>query len=1148
MGDSYLYAGDLYVCVDSRDGNDYFINVGSIQGPKGNDGQSSYVFIKYATDANGANMSASPTGKTYIGVHISNTNTAPTTESSYTWSKFVGENAKSIILNGDSQVFKVGKTSIVPETITVMAQTLNTSITTWTYSTNGGQSFLSTVPTGVSRNGNTVVIAGSTITSNSIVIKASDGTYSDTYTVYKAVDGADGSDGIQGAPAPIAFLNNENISFSANANGQVSQTKFTINVVAYSGTTKVTPNINKDLIVGLPDGMTVGNPTTSFDEVSLEFSIANNSTLGAVTSTSGVITIPVTSPVSTNLKLNWSKINTGATGAQGAAGSDAYTVMLTNESHIFAGNISNALAGSATTQVLAYKGVAEQDVTITSVNGKTAAVIDTDTGIAGLKFRCSALNGKSPTITFTCTTSFVSASGTIPIVFTVGGITFTKMFTYSIAFKGATGGVGPTGATGDAASLVDVTPSAFYFKSTTGKDGTFTPEYIYLYPRFQTVSYGKWEYSTNGGTTWAEVASGSNGLTIGTYNSTSYALRVSRSSALYTDTVTSISFRCVSSNSSVYDTVSVAKIYDVVDLQVGGRNLILASNNPVTSTDYLVASYQMSEDWEIGTTYTITIKGNVNAGQSFGIWANGSMSKVASLTYNAARGVHIATFTPMTITTQTAKMLRVYNTPSDAASEASIEWIKLERGNKSTDWMPAPEDLKVTTFQLYAPKGYLITNEVPEVTLQAFAYDGSYAITNATFEWFSWSGDAWDVISGATSTSLTVGKASVMKTKVYKCEMTYNGAVYETTATIEDKTDIYDSLINVVSKYSPSNRLYWVLYSTVYTEEGEQDKLLGPISATAPASPVTGAYWYKVNETDCTVTLMKYSGTAWAETTDKQELVYDWSLLNDANNIISLGSQGKVKIITSSDFSKTCSVQCNIRGTESVPISYSNQILIDPSDPVVSSTEPTNPTHGQLWIKTGANGLYALLVWDASLEKWVVSETDSRVKVHISKPTSYEVGDVWVVGGDYEPTVYINGVAQTTKHLAGTMLKAQYSSQSYRDSDWVEALNYKKDINDLKENLNMYNQFFSADADGLVMQDKDKNVVIIEFKTKLTHSELGFYQGENKVAHINNNQLNISKAEITNGMTITGSAPVLEIGNFTIIQESNGSLSIGLKS
>jgi hypothetical protein len=100
----------------------------------------------------------------------------------------------------------------------------------------------------------------------------------------------------------------------------------------------------------------------------------------------------------------------------------------------------------------------------------------------------------------------------------------------------------------------------------------------------------------------------------------------------------------------------------------------------------------------------------------------------------------------------------------------------------------------------------------------------------------------------------------------------------------------------------------------------------------------------------------------------------------------------------------------------------------------------------------------------------------------------------------------------------------------------------------LKENLNVYNQFFTFDNTGMTMKAKSLNGQISEFSTKLTNNELGFYQGENKVAYINNNQLNISKAEITNGMTIGGDAPMFQIGNFVIMQESNGSLSIGLKS
>ena len=259
LNDSYMYNGDLYVCVDSRDGIDYFINVGRIQGPK-------------------------------------------------------GEDAKTIILTGSAQVFKISKTNVyTPSTISVAATPVNTTITEWTYSVNGGQTFLSTAPTGVVRNGNMITITGSTITSNSLVIKASDGQYSDVLTIYKAFDGADGS---TGQSASMAFLTNENISFTANANGQVPLTALTTNVVAYRGTEKVMPTIGTPS--GVPSGMTIAVDSTSLSnsakEAILTISIANNTTLGSASSNHGTVTIPVTSPVSTNLLLSWSKINTGAAG------------------------------------------------------------------------------------------------------------------------------------------------------------------------------------------------------------------------------------------------------------------------------------------------------------------------------------------------------------------------------------------------------------------------------------------------------------------------------------------------------------------------------------------------------------------------------------------------------------------------------------------------------------------------------------------------------------------------------------------------------------------------------------------------------------------------------------------------------------------
>ena len=256
---------------------------------------------------------------------------------------------------------------------------------------------------------------------------------------------------------------------------------------------------------------------------------------------------------------------------------------------------------------------------------------------------------------------------------------------------------GEKGSTGTPASLVKITPSAQYFKSTTGKDGVFTPDFIYLYPRFQNVTYSKWEYSVNGGVSWTTVASGSNGLTIGTYDSTSYSLRISKDSALYTNNDTSISFRCSSTTSGIYDTVSIAKIYDVVDLQIGGRNLLLNSGTPVTNSTYNIKKYDLAITPIVGEQYTITIKGILGANKtSFSAYNSGGNVALGALTRVGTSDIYQKTFSwTNNNRTDLDTSVFIYAMPNSVTTESTIEWIKLEKGNKATDWTPAPEDIDI---------------------------------------------------------------------------------------------------------------------------------------------------------------------------------------------------------------------------------------------------------------------------------------------------------------------------------------------------------------------------------------------------------------------------------------------------------------------
>ena len=123
----------------------------------------------------------------------------------------------------------------------------------------------------------------------------------------------------------------------------------------------------------------------------------------------------------------------------GTSGADAYTVLLTNESHAFTGSVSAALAGSTSCAVTAYKGATQVAATIGSISGLPAGMTAS-----------IANNGTTKaTITFTVTTSMTTASGTVNIPVTVDGKSFTRVFSYSIAFKGATGAQGAKGDKGD---------------------------------------------------------------------------------------------------------------------------------------------------------------------------------------------------------------------------------------------------------------------------------------------------------------------------------------------------------------------------------------------------------------------------------------------------------------------------------------------------------------------------------------------------------------------------------------------------------------------------------------------------------------------------------------------------------------------------
>ena len=101
-------------------------------------------------------------------------------------------------------------------------------------------------------------------------------------------------------------------------------------------------------------------------------------------------------------------------------------------------------------------------------------------------------------------------------------------------------------------------------------------------------------------------------------------------------------------------------------------------------------------------------------------------------------------------------------------------------------------------------------------------------------------------------------------------------------------------------------------YVIVRTNQREVDPLKGNISETAPASPAAGDFWYQIDHTGHTVTLMKYSGSAWAAATETQELTYTWYAQDKDGNPITFDKTGKVIYLSAADIDSILTLQCDV--------------------------------------------------------------------------------------------------------------------------------------------------------------------------------------------------------------------------------------------
>lgn len=133
---------------------------------------------------------------------------------------------------------------------------------------------------------------------------------------------------------------------------------------------------------------------------------------------------------------------------------------------------------------------------------------------------------------------------------------------------------------------------------------------------------------------------------------------------------------------------------DAVDnMEIGGRNLLVASKvNIVDSAEYKISTVHFGVKPIEGETYTLSLKGRLGNGKTaFCAYNSGDLVLFGQL---SARGNGIFAYTGVWhVANADNTHLNIYTLNSDTSAASSIEWVKLEKGNKATDWTPAPEDV-----------------------------------------------------------------------------------------------------------------------------------------------------------------------------------------------------------------------------------------------------------------------------------------------------------------------------------------------------------------------------------------------------------------------------------------------------------------------
>lgn len=576
----------------------------------------------------------------------------------------------------------------------------------------------------------------------------------------------------------------------------------------------------------------------------------------------------------------------------GVAGTSTIAAVLTNEDQMIPCNSSGTPTSfdGAETEIMIYRGstieTSSWTISLAATSGLTYQVSTDGTnwsssGTTGnwTHVKITGMTVNTGNVTFTCTKS--------------GETTLVK--TFSLVKITA-------GADGTNATIYTLEASAL----AVNKDisGAFTPSSVTVYGYSKTGSSNRAAYSGR-----FKVYAGSTSGTViytSTSNQSSYTITSSNITSAASAGYLTVVLYAAGGTSTVLDTQTIVITSDGATGSQGPQgnagadaiNVVLGNYADVIAC---TSANKPSAAMTIEIPFT-GYKGTTQVACTVATPANlcGVAPSVTQATATAAGKISYALTTSTSISAASGTISLTFT-----CEGKTIPMIY--RWTRST---AATNGANAIVLTLLTPNGTVFSNGTGSLTLTGALYNGASEQTSSvTWAWAKYNGSTYANV--ATTKSITVNGSDVDGFASYRCQATYSSKTYTAYVSVIDKTDplqcevfssIGDQIINGVGAGA---------FYVIVTQSGVE---VDPIKSTrfltaAPSNPATGDFYYHVDASAKTVTLKKYSGSAWANagSADLPTGTYEWTHMDTDGNTIThdkLATTGKVIYMDGTLFDK----------------------------------------------------------------------------------------------------------------------------------------------------------------------------------------------------------------------------------------------------